>query len=238
MNDSMLSISRLHAARIAGAMYLIGMAAAIFGESFVRGSLIVSGDAAQTAQNILDAESLFRLSIATDLFTYITVLVLTWALYVLLKPVSIELALLAVFFRIAEVAAHFVSTLNSMNVLRFLGDASYLQAFNTDQLQALALMAVYEQGKGLGTGFILLGIGSSIFAFLLLKSSLVPKWLAVLGIFASLLLAGHTLLRIIAPDVGQYWIYVMPPMGIYEVTLGFWLLFKRADSIPDAIKSR
>jgi hypothetical protein len=76
------------AARIIGIIYPIQMATGIFGEVFVRGQLIARGDPTRTAQNIMASEQLFRFSIAGDLITYILVMVLTWALYVLLRPVN------------------------------------------------------------------------------------------------------------------------------------------------------
>jgi hypothetical protein len=85
------------AARIVGALYLIQMATAVFGEIFVRGKLIVRGDTAKTAENILASEGLFRLPIAGDLITYSGVIVLAWAFYVVVRPVDKNLALLAVF---------------------------------------------------------------------------------------------------------------------------------------------
>jgi len=83
-------------------MYLMQMATGVFTELYARGSLIVRGDATRTAQNIIDSERLFRIGIASDLATYTAVLLATWALYVLLRPVDRHLALLAVFFRLSS----------------------------------------------------------------------------------------------------------------------------------------
>ncbi|NIT67682.1 MAG: DUF4386 family protein [Gemmatimonadetes bacterium] len=209
-------------------MYLIGMATGIFGESFVRGSLIVAGDATQTAQNIIRSEPLFRISIATDLFAYTSVVVLTWALFVLLRPVNRDLVFLAVLFRIAEVATHFVATLNSLVVLRYLSGGEYLASLDANQLHTLARVAVSAQGAGLNTGFILTGLGSTVFAYLLLKSGYVPKPLAAWGVFSSLLLATYAMSVVVSPAVGKYWVVAMAPMGVYEITLGFWLLLRGA----------
>jgi hypothetical protein len=132
MTNVATGASQAKAARIAGAMYLIGMATAIFAEAFVRGSLIVSGDATRTAQNIFGSELLYRIGIATDLFTFTTVVVLTWALYVLLRPVNKELVVLAVLFRGANRA---VSRCASVSVYqgsaRNGGGAKLLRALST-----------------------------------------------------------------------------------------------------------
>src|SRR5947207_6843547 len=81
------------AAKVVGFLYLFQMATAIFGQSYVRDQLIVSGNPTKTAENIVAAERLFRLSIAGDLVTYTGVIVLICAFYVLVRPVNKNLAL-------------------------------------------------------------------------------------------------------------------------------------------------
>ena len=214
------------AAKLAGYLYLLQMAVAIFGEMFVRDRLIV-GDAGQTAQNILAHERLFRFSIAGDLFVYTGVIVLVWALYVVLRQVNRNLALLAVLFRLAENAVLCAATVNAVIALRLLKGADYLKTFEPAQLQSMARLALNAQGYTMMVGFILLGLGSTLFAYLFLKSGYIPKALAVLGIFASLLLALVTLSVIIFPALGSVLgLSYMAPMFFYEVGLGLWLIFK------------
>jgi len=214
------------AAKVIGFLYLFQMATAIFGES-VRGRLIVRGDATQTALNIIGSERLFRLSIAGDLVTYTGVLVLVWAFYVLVRSVNRNLALLAVLFRVAETAVLCVATVNSLVVLRLLSGGADLKTFETAQLHSLAILAISAQGLGMMVGFILLGLGSTVFAYLLLKSGYVPKAIAVWGIFSSLVLAIVTWAIMVFPNLGRViGMAYMGPMGIYEVGLGLWLLVK------------
>jgi len=214
------------AARIVGLLYLVQMATGVFGEIVARGRLIVPSDATRTAQNIIAGERLFRLSIAGDLLTYIGVIVLIWAFYVLVRPVSRNLALLAVLFRLAENAVLCVATINSLVMLKLLSGADYLKTFDTGQRNALVMLAYSTQGLAMSVGFILLGLGSTVFACLLLKSRYVPKALAALGIFASLLLSISTLAIIVFPDLAAVSMACMIPMGLYEVGLGLWLLIK------------
>ncbi|HEX7605433.1 MAG TPA: DUF4386 domain-containing protein [Usitatibacter sp.] len=215
------------AARIIGFLYLFQMATGVFGQAFVRDRLIVPGNAAETAQNIIGSERLFRMSIAGDLVTYIGVIVLIWALYVLLRPVDRSLALLAVLFRLCENAVLCVATASSLVALRLLGGADDLKAFEPSQLHSLATLVISAQGLAMSVGFILLGLGSAIFAYLLLKSRYIPKVLAAWGIFASLVLAVVTLANIVFPRLGDAMgMAYMMPMGLYEVGLGLWLLIK------------
>ena len=225
MTDISLN-TQMRLARLAGAMYLIQIGAGTFSELVARSPFLVRGDAAQTAHNIMSSELLFRIGITSDLVTYISVLIATWALFVLLRPVSQNLALLALFFRLIELSIHFNVTLNSLAALRLLNGAGYLGVIDPALLQALAQHAIGVQGEGLRLGFIPLGLGSALFAYLMLKSRSVPQLLAGWGVFASSLLASFVMVIIVQPSVGKMLYIPMLPMGIYEVSLGLWLLFR------------
>ena len=225
MTLSAIEPAQRTAARVAGFLYLLQMACGVFGEMYVRGRLLVPGDAVQTAKNIAASESLFRLGIATDLITYAGVVVLTWALYVVLKPVDPRLALLAVFLRLVENAISAAAVFNSLVALRLLGGADYLGAFSTEQLAALARVFIAGQGAGLQIAFVFVGLGTAVFSWLWLKSRYIPRALAVWGIFSSLLLGIGTLAIIAFPRLDVGLAYMMP-MGLYEVGLGLWLLIR------------
>jgi hypothetical protein len=215
------------AAKVVGFLYLIQMAVAIFGEIFVRGRLIVPRDAVQTAANLAASERLFRISLAGDLMIYASVVVLFWGLYVILKPINKEVALLAVFFRIVEQAVLAVTTLAGFMALRLLGNAEYLRVVDTAQLQALARACLALYGTGLSIGFVFLGLGSAVFSYVWLKSRYIPRAIALLGIFASLLLTVMTLITMVLPRVyAVLGMSYMMPMFLYEVGLGLWLLVK------------
>jgi hypothetical protein len=225
MRHSLIAPAQQAAARVAGFLYVLQMATGLFGEAYVRGRFIVRDDATKTAQNIIGHERLFRLSIAGDLVTYTVVIVLMWALYVVLRPIDENLALLAVIFRLAENAVLCVATVNSLVVLKLLSGARYLSMFDAGQLHSLVRLALSAQGLAMRVGFVLLGFGSAVFAYLLLKSRYIPKALAVWGIFSSLVLATVTLTIFVFPALGDaLGITYMLPMGTYEVGLGFWLL--------------
>ncbi len=225
MTPPVLEPAQYTAAKIVGFLYPIQMATGILGH-YVRGQMIVAGDATKTAQNILESERLFRLSIAADVVTCSTVIVLVWAFYILVRPIDRNLALLAVFFRLVENAVLCVAAVNSLVLLKLVGGTDYLQIIGTSQLHSFARLALSAQGLGMNVAFILLGLGSAVFAWLLLKSRYVPKALAAWGIFSSLLLAVGTLAIIVFPGLGVGGLAYMMPMGIYEVGLGLWLILK------------
>jgi hypothetical protein len=98
-------------ARISGGLYLIIIIVGLFGEAFVRDRLIVSGDATATAVNIMSHESLWRFHIATELFLLICAIALLLILFVLLRPISRDLALLAVFINLVSIGIEAATTM-------------------------------------------------------------------------------------------------------------------------------
>jgi hypothetical protein len=226
-------------ARIAGFIYLFAMALGIFSQSFVLDRLVVSGDAAATAHNIEASEGLFRLGIAADVITFVSDVVIAWAFYELLKFVDKSLALLGAFLRVADAAILAGITLNGLITLRLLSGVDYLQAFDTHQLQSLARLYISVRGLGFYIGFVFLGCGSAVFAYLLLRSRYVPTVLPVWGIFSSLLLAIGSLAVILSPwFAANASLAYMIPMFFYEVPLGLWFLIKGVrGSVVDPVPS-
>lgn len=220
--------SQRKAAKVVGFAYLFALPPAIFAEFYVRGQLIASDDAAQTAQNILTHERLFRLGTASNLTVFALDVVLIMALYAVLMPVGRSLALLATGWGLVETAILVVVTLSDFDVLRILGGASYLQAFETNQLQALARLSIGAHGSVYNVGLVLAGLRSTAFCFLWLKSRLIPRALAAWGVFASLLMGACAFSFIIFPELAQ----VVPveiygaPIFLFELTIGFWLLLR------------
>ena len=222
-----IEMEQHRAAKVAGFLYLFTMATGVFGELYARGQLIVRDDAVQTAMNIGAAERLFRLGILSDLITLIGVAVLIWALYVILKPVNRNLALLAAVLRFLGVAIGAASVFSTFVALRLLSGAAYLDAFDTPQLQVLARLFISGQGFGTQVDFVFLGLGSTVFCYLWFKSRYIPRALSALGILGSLMLAIGGLAIMVFPNLADILkLTYMMPLGIFEVTLGLWLLFR------------
>lgn len=218
--------SQRKAAKVVGAMYLFGFVA-VFDELYVRGRLIIGNNAAETTRNIMAHERLFRLGIATDLIEIASMVVLLTALYVILRAVNQNLALLGAFWRLMEAAICVVMTLSSFDVLRVLSGADYLRVFEPDRLQALARIYIGTHGAGYNVAEMFLGLGSTVFGYLWFKSRYIPRVLAVWGVFSSLLVATCTFASVIFPtfqDISFPVCYL--PIAIFELTMGFWLLIK------------
>jgi len=213
------------AAKVAGFLYLVQMATGMFGFYAHRG-LMVPGDAVQTAKNIVASERLFRIGTVSSLVTAVVVVILAWALYVVLKPINRDIALLAVFLRLAENSIGAATLFTHFVALRVLSGADYLRAVDPQQLAVLARLFIGGQGAGLNIAFVFLGLGSAVFSYLWFKSRYIPRALAAWGIFSSLLLAIGTLIIMVFPGLAAVGLSYMVPMGIYEVGLGLWLVIK------------
>ena len=138
MPNDATGISPQRYARIGGVLYLIIIAAGLSGELFVRGSLVVPGNAAATAANIVQSRYLWRAGIAGDLLMHICDVGLMLVFYVLLRPVNQNLARLAILFNLVQTCVLVANKLNLVVPLFLLGDTAYMKAFTPEQLQALS----------------------------------------------------------------------------------------------------
>jgi uncharacterized protein DUF4386 len=198
-------------ARIGGILYLMIIIAGALGEIFIRGKLIVSGDAISTAQNIMASLSLWRLGIAGDILMHVCDLPLMLVLYVLLKPVNKNLALLGIIFNLIQTAVLVANKLNLLMPLFFLGNAAYLKAFEPDQLYALAYLFIRAHDYGFGIGLIFFGFACLTYGYLLFRSGYFPRALGVLMAIAGLSYLTNSFALILAPALATK---IFPVLGL------------------------
>src|SRR5260370_22242047 len=167
-------------ARIGGVLYLMIIVIGFSSEFFVRDKLVVSGDVTATANNILASESLWRISIAGELILLVCAVALTLILYVLLRPVNKNLALLAVFFNIVEFPIEAVSKLCLFAALFLSGNADYLKAFEPHQLHALVKISLKLHDYGFGIDLVFFGFACLVYGHLLFRSGYFPRTLGFL----------------------------------------------------------
>lgn len=206
-------------AKIAGVFYLLtGLTA--FDLFFVLGRLVVYGDAAATATNILAHEPLFRLGFAAELIGVSCYIAVTALFYSLFKPVNRSLSLLAAFFSLAGCAIQAFACIFHLAPLGVLGGAQYLTVFKVEQLQALALMFLKLYGQGFNIGLVFFGFYCLLIGYLIFRSTFMPRILGVLMAFA-----GLSYLTFLSPPFAKYlspYILVFPGLG--EGLLMLWLL--------------
>jgi len=215
-------------ARIAGILYLIIIICAGFSEGYVRSSLIEPGDAAATASNILASEGLFRIGFVSDLIAFMSDLVVAVLFYVLLKPVSKTLSLIAASLRLlAHPAIASINLLNHFAALLLLSGDNYLTAFQADQLHALSLFFLNMHHYGYLIAGAFFGLHLLVLGYLLFKSDLFP---GILGVLLAIAAAGYLTESFGTFLLPQYealfaWI-VAVTAGIGELSLTLWLLIK------------
>ena len=125
-------------ARMAGGLYFIYMVIHIMSD-VRRDSFNVPGDAAATVSNIMAHEGLFTVTAIGDLLAAALFFLAAWALYVLLKPVNKDLALLFLLLNLGGVAVQCSSDLFLFALQLLMNGHDYLNVFQVDQLQSLAM---------------------------------------------------------------------------------------------------
>ena len=213
-------------ARIGGFLYLMIIIAGALGEIFIRGKLIVSGNAISTANNIMASQSLWRIGIAGDLLMHVCDIPLILIFYVLLKPVHKNLALLAVLFNLIQTAVLVANKLNLLMPLFLLGNADYMKAFEPNQLSALTYLFVKAHDYGFGIGLVFFGFACLIYGYLLFRSGYFPRTLGVLMVIAGLSYLTDSFTLILAPAYAGTIFPVLVLALIGELSLCLWLLVK------------
>lgn len=217
-------------ARLGGVLYLIIIVAGLFGEMFVRGRLIVPGDASATIANIRVFELLWRFGIAGNLVHLLCAVALTLILYRLLRPVSRDLALLAVFFNLISIGIEAASKSHLMAALYPLGSTAALKAFEPEQLNALAYLAIKSHGDGFGLSLIFFGCECLILGTLIFRSGFLPRALGVLMQIAGLCYLANSFALLLSPPIAnRLFPAILVPAFIGEASLCLWLIVRGVD---------
>ena len=197
------------------------------GELFVRGSIVVPGDAAATAGRLMAAPSLWRAGIAGDLVMHVCDVGVMLVFFVLLRPVSWNLAFAAVLFNLVQTAVLVANKLNLLLPLFLLGDAEYLKAFSPEQLQALSYVSLRTHDYGFGFGLIFFGMACLVVGYLIFRSGYLPKILGVLMQIAGACYLTNSFALILAPTLASklFPVILLPPF-VAELSMALWLLVK------------
>lgn len=224
MTNLIADLSQQKAARVAGFAWLVIILTSILSLIFVESKLVVEGNVPETVNNIISNELLFRIGAAYELIMFPSVVILSLALYVILKPVSKNLALLALLWRLGEAILGSVAVLSSLTVLLLLNGESYPAVFETEQLQALVGLFLDVRSAALSIVLVFLSLGSIVFSYLFFTSKYIPRILAVFGIFSFLLMLIGVIVNILSPNDALK--ALAAPAILFEVLIGLWLLFK------------
>ena len=186
----------------------------------VSGRLVVRGNAAATATNLLANEALFRFGTAALLISTAFYIAATLFVYEVLKPVNRSLSLLAAFFRLVGCAVGALSCLFDFIAFILLKGAPYLSIFTTEQLQTLAYMFLAVRAQANDIGLVFFGLHCLGVGYLILSSTFLPRLVGALMVFAGL----GWLTFLLPPLANSLTPYNMMPGGIGELSLTLWLL--------------
>jgi hypothetical protein len=195
----------------------------------VRNKLIVTGDPAATAMNIIASPGLWRVGIAGDLLMQVCDVPLIIIFYLLLKPVNKNLALLNLSFNLIQTAVLVANKLNLLMPLFLLGNAEYLKAVDPTQLQTLSYLFIRLHNYGFGVGLIFFGFVCLVEGHLIANSTFLPALLGRLMQLAGVCYLVNSIAMIIYPELSS--IALLAPCFIAELLLGLWMLIKGVDEV-------
>jgi len=204
---------------------LINILCGFFAIGYVPAAIVVSGDAAATARNILAHESLYRLGIAAHVIGLLTNIPLMVIFYELFKAVNRRLSLLVVCFLLVGTAIEGAYLLNQFTPLILLQGGASVSELTAAQLQAqistpLALLAIgYSLAQVFYVGYLLLT------GYLIVRSTFLPRILGVLLAFGGVCYLFYSFAAFLSPEFAAHLVpYIQAPSGIGELALCLWLL--------------
>jgi hypothetical protein len=216
------------AARIAGAIYLSMVLVAPFSMLYVPGKLIVRGNAAATADNILAHETMFRLSIFGDLIGHVIFISLAITLYRLLSGVNKTWAGLMVAFVLVSAAVGFLNTLNNIAALTLFRGADFLAVFDKPQRDALGYLFIRLHNQGEFMNEIFWGLWLLPFGLLVYRSGFLPRFLGVWLMLACFGWLVVSLIALLFPPYYDAAFRIAQPVMFAELAIMLWLLVKGA----------
>jgi uncharacterized protein DUF4386 len=214
-------------ARIGGVLYLILILVGMFAVLFVRDKLIVSADPTATAHNIMASPLLWRMGIAADLIMHVLDVPIMLIIYILLRPVNKDIALLVVLFNLIQTAVLVANKLNLIAALLPLEHADYLKAIEPHLLNTQVYLSLKLHDYGFGVGLIFFGFVCLFEGYLIFRSGFLPKFIGILMQIAGLCYLTNSFTLLLAPKLENgIFPVIMMPCFIAELIFCLWLIFK------------
>jgi hypothetical protein len=215
-------------ARVAGLLYLaifvLWPLSTLVGES----TIVIGGDAAATAENLIANETLFRWGMVGQSVVILIELVLAAVLYVIFRPVSRPISLAAAFGRMAEGVAMAVKLLTGMLALFVVAGTGALAAFDREQLDALGMVFLDANGFMDLVWGLFFALHLVLLGWLVYKSGFCPKLIGILLLLAGGGYFAETFGLFLNPDLGgtlETLVVVLAVPG--ELVFALWLVTKR-----------
>jgi hypothetical protein len=229
MTNTKADTSQHKAAKAAGFIFLFIVTGWILNWTFIDSKLHVTGNVLTTVNNIMANELLFRIGIINELIFSVSGMFLAAALYIILKPVNRNLALLAFCLKMVETVIAAVIVLAAFIALQMLNGKALLTAMKPEQFMDIAGLFFNVRSTGSTISMVFLGLNFTLFFYLLLKSRYVPGILAGFGIISYSLILIYSLSNILLPSntaVNSVSMIFYTPSILFEILIGLWLIFK------------
>lgn len=213
-------------ARLAGLLYFFIIVVGTWDEVFVRGRIVVSGDAAATAHNMAASEQLWRLGFTGEVTMWVASIVTMTIFYFLLRPVNRFLALLALLFNLVDTAVETVNAgLCNFAALFLSTGGGSLSAADPKQLRAFAAFALRLHEYGFGVGLLFFACFLVLTGYLFVRSTYFPAWLGVLAAVGGICYAINSYALFAAPALAEVLFpYILVPSFIAELSISLWLI--------------
>jgi hypothetical protein len=215
--------SMRNASMTTGVGLLLMSALAGFGKFVALDGLVTEGNAAQTANDVVASEGLFRLGIVSLIMVIALDVVVAWALYRVFSPVSRSISMLAAALRLVYAGVFLVAIGQLLGVLRLLSNDGYLGVFSADQVHAQALLGITAFSDLWYVGLFLFGLHLLVVGYLAYRSGYVPRLLGALLAIAGLGYAADSLGVVLSQGS---WTDISSFTFIGEFLLALWLLIR------------
>jgi hypothetical protein len=216
--------------RLIGLLYLIVIICAGFSQGYVRGSLVIPGNAAATATNIELNQSLFRLGLSSDMLAFVVDAVIAVMLYQVFRPFGKTLALASSSLRlIAHPAIGSLNLINHFMAYHILSGADFLQVFEPSQLDALSLFFMDAHRYGYLIAGAFFGVHLFLLGIQIYQSDVLPKMFGGLMLGAAAGYLAETFGNFTLPG-NEAWLALLVGItaAIGEVGLALYLVIKGA----------
>jgi hypothetical protein len=219
----MKAISIKSTARIAGLLYLLQIPLGVFGIIYIPKSIVVPGNMVQTTANVLEHEFLFRLSIVSALLCALVTIGTAYYLYKVLRQVNEKYAWLMVLCTLVVAPISMFNELNHIAVLLLLKNPAAFHVFSGEQLNTLVFLFFDLHHYGIQVVGIFFGLWLLPMAYLVYKSTYIPKFI---GVFLFITCLGYLidfLLFFLFPKVE---VVLSEYTWLGELMMVLWLLIK------------
>jgi hypothetical protein len=223
MNTEVVHLAPARMARITGGLYLAYIGASVLATMLGQIGL---GTAAQVYQAMMTNEGSFRLALVVALTSGFLFLMVAWGLYVLLRPVNRNLALLFLLLNAVGVAIQGASMLSLISALMQGDAASQMQAYSAAQLEGLAYLSINVYKAGFVTAQLFFATWLFPLGYLVYRSGFLPRFLGILLVLDGIAVLIWFLQALLLPDYPAIRYPGLALSFVAELGLALWLLVK------------